>query len=89
MLPLNFEGSERKMGVQRPRAWAKAATLAAHLPTAGAGYSRGPGAAVRALPGPVAGLRGEQAEGAGVRLLGRGGETVRQGSGSGPRAGRD
>lgn len=75
--------------MQRPRAWAKAATLAAHPPVAGAGHSRGPGAAVRALPGLAAGLRGEQAEGAGVRLLGRGGETIRQGSGLGPRAGGD
>lgn len=55
-----------------------------HLPTEGAGHSRGPGTGVRALPGPAAGLRGEQAEGAGVRLLGSGGETARQGSGSGP-----
>lgn len=54
------------------------------LPTEGAGHSRGPGTGVRALPGPAAGLRGEQAEGAGVRLLGSGGETARQGSGSGP-----
>ena len=39
---------------------------------------------MRALPGPAAGLRGEQAEGAGVRLLGSGGETAKQGSASGP-----
>lgn len=37
-----------------------------HLAVHGPVDNRGPGAGVRALPGPVTGLRGEQAEGAGV-----------------------
>lgn len=62
---------------------------AAHSPQQGkAGHSRGLGAGVGALPGPLTGLRGEQAEGAGLGLLGGGGEAAGQGVGSGSALGR-
>lgn len=43
----------------------------------------GLGAGVRALPGPLAGLRVEQAEGPGLRLLGGGGEAFPEAAGVG------
>lgn len=54
-----------------------------HLAVHGPVDNSGPGAGVRALPGPAAGLRGEQAEGAGERLLGSGGETFPEAAGVG------
>lgn len=54
-----------------------------HLAVHGLVDHRGPGAGVGVLPGPVAGLRGQQAEGAGVGLLGAGGEALPEGAGVG------
>lgn len=53
--------------------------LAVHSPV----DNRGLGAGVGALPGPVAGLRGVQAEGAGVGLLGGRGEAFPEAAGIG------
>lgn len=53
--------------------------LAVHSPV----DNRGLWAGVGALPGPVAGLRGEQAEGAGVGLLGGGGVAFPEAAGVG------
>lgn len=53
--------------------------LAVHSPV----DNRGPGAGVGALPGPVAGLRGEQTEGASVGLLGGGGIAFPEAAGVG------
>lgn len=54
-----------------------------HLAVHGLVDNRGPGAGVGALPGPVTGLRGEQAEGAGMGLLGGGGEAFPEAAGVG------
>lgn len=74
MLPLCCRVSEERM-----RVCGAVCGQAARPPAVGSGgHSRGPGAGVGALPGPVTGLRREQAEGAGVRLLGGGGEAAGQ-----------
>lgn len=54
-----------------------------HLAVHGPVDHRGPWTGVGALPGPLAGLGGQQAEGAGLRLLGGGGEALPDAAGVG------